>query len=85
MRMIDVWFLFPRGREKQQLDLLRLIRTEAEIRLDTHKCHGLPECEALNRILGRGSGDDGFFPMTWEPFAIDESEYCELRQQFDKL
>jgi hypothetical protein len=79
MRSIDVCFWVPRsGQEHRKLDLANLIRSESDLRFAVQENRGLPDQETLNRVFRRGSGDDGFIPMTWVPFEIDAIEYSEL-------
>jgi hypothetical protein len=85
MRTLTVRFLAPGSDDEYlSLDLLNLVQNEAVLRLSTHEYRSLPPRDVLNDVFKRGSGDDGFFPMTWEPFTIDVHEYEELAARFNK-
>lgn len=82
--MIRYSRILPLGdQEENQVDLLTFIRTEGYLAMFCNSDHRLPPMDELNRILSKGSGDDGFVIMKWEPFTVTQEEYAALEKEFE--
>lgn len=71
------------GQEERQVDLLTFIKIEGYLAMFCNSDERLPPLEELNRILSKGSGDDGFVIMKWEPFTVTQEEYAALEKEFE--
>jgi hypothetical protein len=69
---------------EESKDLLDFIENEARVWYHIQAHRALPALPKLNEILMRGNGDDGFILMKWEPFALNDTEYQELKESFER-
>jgi hypothetical protein len=67
---------------EEDISVAELIRRDADIRLGMLAERRFLTREQLNRMFGRGAGDDGWILHFWEPFHITQEEYADLEREF---
>ena len=83
MRTVSYRRWNPRGGTiAQEKRLSAFLQEQAYVGLYFRNHRELPSLQEINEILLRGSGDDGFIGMTWEPFEITPAEYREVVTAF---